>query len=111
MTMITIVVRPAPPDRRCRPDREEIFDAFADGRHLCRSKQPFLDGCRALLKLDYPPDAPVQMRHVGSDTISLRSTLAAAAALSVVERTGRRPGFQKYRERFPAGPGDQKGGC
>jgi len=90
MTPIIITIAPIPPmdpqmSERPGPHR---FDAFMGDRWLCRSWTPFLAGARVLAADGVPPETPLLMRHVGSDTIALISTVGAAAALTVREGDG-----------------------
>src|SRR5262249_37183 len=59
--------------------------ARCDGRLLCRSRQPFLDGARELLASGYPASAIVVMKHAGSELEALRSSIGTAARLTVNE--------------------------
>jgi hypothetical protein len=61
------------------------FTARCDGRLLCRSRQPLLDGARELIASGYPADTIIVMRHAGSEIEALRSTIGAAALLRVAE--------------------------
>jgi hypothetical protein len=63
-----------------------LFDATVDGRLiLTRSTQPLLDGARGLLAAGVDPASWIVMRRAGSDTDALRSTVGAAAKLTVEE--------------------------
>jgi hypothetical protein len=73
---ITIGVRPAP---RGKDSRVALFDAFVDGQRMCRSRQPFLDACRELIKRGAAPDAVAEMRHEATGTLSLRARIGVAA--------------------------------
>jgi hypothetical protein len=59
-----------------------------------QSRQPFLDGARALLARGYDPPMPYNMRHANSDVLSfVTTTIGHAAGLSVnADRTR----FQKF---------------
>jgi hypothetical protein len=83
---IIITVAPAP---------RGAFDAWVRESHICRSRTPFLTGARVLLANGTPPDTVLLMRHAGSDMIALRSTVGAAAALSVGEGD-RLPTFRPF---------------
>jgi len=51
-----------------------------------RSRQPFLDGARALLARGYDPATPYNMRHANSSTLSfVTTTVGRAAGLGVVD--------------------------
>ena len=60
-----------------------------------QSRQPFLDGARALLSHGYDPAAPYNMRHANSEMLSfVTTTIGHAAGLSVND--ARTPRFQKF---------------
>jgi hypothetical protein len=82
------------------------FDALLGDRLLVHAtRQPFLDGCRALLELDADPDASVVLQHTGSATVSLRAKIGVAAKLTVAERAyGNAPRFERWT------PGPLSGG-
>jgi hypothetical protein len=62
------------------------FDAHLGDRVLVRaSRQPFLDGARALLREGYPPGIIIEAWRSGGSSWDLRSTIAAAAKLDVKE--------------------------
>lgn len=63
--------------------RRGRFDMYFDGRYLGRSTTPLLTAARILLAEGLPPETPIEMRHQCSTTISLRSTIGAAAKLEV----------------------------
>jgi len=67
---------------------------LADGSPLLSSsRQPFLDGARELLKRGIDPATRIVLRRVGSSVDSLRSTVGAAAKLTVQENDRRGPRF------------------
>jgi hypothetical protein len=74
---VTIVIKEY--KRRGRFD----FRLEETGRYLGRSSTPLLTAARILLAEGMPPETPIEMRHEGSITISLRSTIGAAAKLEV----------------------------
>jgi hypothetical protein len=76
------------------------FEARWQDRILCRSRQPFLDGARALLALGLPPETVLVMRHAGSDTEALRSTIGAASRLTVQENDKTGPALRRWNA-FP----------
>src|SRR5258708_934852 len=79
MTNTTIItITPA-----ARPGQ---FEARCSGRVLCTSRQPHLDGARALLELGYSPLTIIVTRR--GDVDCLRSTIAAAARLTIKEKVG-----------------------
>jgi hypothetical protein len=62
------------------------FDALVDDQAIVTStRQPFFDGCRALLALGYDPGQVAVMRHAGSPVDCLYGAIGAAAALTVKE--------------------------
>jgi hypothetical protein len=66
------------------------FRAWLDcGPELVRSSStPFLSACRKLLDLGYDAKRPAVMRHCGTNHDALRSTIGAAARLTVREDGG-----------------------
>ena len=94
--------RPDPPNAcdGCRQivvkefKRRGRFDMYLDGRYLGRSTTPLLTAVRILLAEGLPPETAIEMRHQGSTTISLRSTIGAAAKLEVNNER-----FAPYRPR------------
>jgi hypothetical protein len=78
-------------------ERRGKFEARCEGRLLCTSRQPFLDSARALLADGMDPAEVIVMRHHGSTTDALRSTVGAAARLTVEERDFGRPRFGPWR--------------
>jgi hypothetical protein len=87
---LTLVVTPC-------PSSANKFEARLEGQKqiLCISKQPFLDGARALLEQGYDPGLILMMRHAGSDFDSLRGKLGVAATLTVDESNT--PRFRKWK--------------
>jgi hypothetical protein len=79
------------------PARPGYYTARCDGRLLCRSRQPFLDGARELLASGYPANAAIVMKHAGSHVEALRSTVGAAARLTVEIDEQGRPIFRQWR--------------
>lgn len=68
-----------------------------DGSELVKSsRQPFLDGARELLRRGIDPVTPIVMRRPGSATDALRSTIGAAAKLTVDEGTQRFRSWQPF---------------
>jgi hypothetical protein len=65
-----------------------------DDRVLCVSRTPFFDAARTLVAAGYSPDTILILRHVGSDTDSLRARLGTAASLTV-EETGYGPQIRR----------------
>jgi hypothetical protein len=105
--MITVIVDPIGLGR---------FRASLGDRVLCESRTPLLGAARVLLAEGVDPATPLAMRHRTSDTIAMRSTVGAAARLSVDEYG---PRFVPYREmtveaiteaRLWGGPGQARNG-
>jgi hypothetical protein len=64
---------------------------------LCKSStKPFLDAARRLMDLGFDPSTTLVMRHAGSETECLRTTIGAAAALTV-EDTKFGPEFRQWK--------------
>ena len=59
--------------------RNGVFDCRIDGRYLCSSPSPFIDGARHLLARGYDPAARVVMRHAGSTSDALYGILDRVA--------------------------------
>lgn len=59
------------------------FHARLGDRHLATTKTPFFDAARILKDEGVPLDQPLAMIHEGSNTVALRSTVGAAAKLTV----------------------------
>jgi hypothetical protein len=67
----------------------QLFDGAVDGRLVVAgSTRPLLDACRVLIFKGIDPAARVVMRHAGSATDALITTVGAAAALTVEEGDG-----------------------
>jgi hypothetical protein len=65
--MLTIIVSPA---------GRGNFVADLNGRQLCNAtRSPFLAAARQLLSEGVDPDRKIIMRHAGSDTVCLTSTI------------------------------------
>jgi hypothetical protein len=85
--MLTITVSPA---------GRGNFVAHLVGRQLCNAtRSPFLTAARQLLSEGVDPDTKIIMRHAGSDTDCLTSTIGEAAKLCVLEDQG--PRFARSR--------------
>jgi hypothetical protein len=78
-------------------DKPGRFEArLADGKLLCAStRQPLLDGARELLKHGVDPKVQVVMRHYNSTVDALKSTVGAAAKLTVDDHGS--PRFKKWQ--------------
>ena len=96
---VEIVVTPEPRDPHKPPRSARFIARLGDeGRVLGTFTAPLCGGARVLLAEGVPPETPVQMRHAGSATIALRSTVGRAASLTVNEETGDgKPRFAKWR--------------
>lgn len=55
------------------------FTVHLDGRQLCISRQPLLDGARILLAEGFDPKTPIVTRHAGDDFDAMISTVGEAA--------------------------------
>jgi hypothetical protein len=85
--MIALILEPAGPGK---------FRPLMDGVAISRpTRQPLLDGARALLAQGYPAETIVTTRHAGSATIAMRSTVGEAARWTIKERD--RGGLSKER--------------
>ena len=84
---IILVIKPS--------GRAGRFLGYVGDELIVTSRQPFLDGARALLARGYDPATPYNMRHANSETLSfVTTTIVHAAGLSVSENRGAR--FQKF---------------
>jgi hypothetical protein len=62
------------------------FLGYIGDELVVTSRQPFLDGARALHARGYDPATPYNMRHANSDALSfVTTTIGHAAGLSVVD--------------------------
>jgi hypothetical protein len=98
-TTIVLVVSPSlnADGRRAYSTRGQLFDGKVDGRFVVkRSTTPFCDAARVLLAEGIRPDTALVMRHAGSVADALRSTVGAAAGLTVADDTGGKPVFRKW---------------
>lgn len=68
-------------------DKPGNYWPMVNGRKLRRAtRQPFLDGARALLEEGISPETETVGRHRASATIALQSTVREAAKWSITER-------------------------
>jgi hypothetical protein len=76
----------------------QLYDAKAGDWLLARrSNQPLLTACRFLLSQGIPEHTVVEMRYSDRDDAYLRSTVGAAAGLTISDdRTGK-PVFRKWK--------------
>lgn len=72
------------------------FHARLGDRLLCTSDTPFFDAARVLASEGVAGDEPLTMTHAGSETICLRSTIQAAARLTV-EDSAKGLSFRRYK--------------
>jgi hypothetical protein len=95
---ITIIVSPEP-RHPVRPPRVARFVATvdADQGRAGRVLGAFSDPLCSSLSEGLQPDTPLLLRHAGSDTVALRSTVGVAAGLRVSEETSDgKPRFTKW---------------
>ena len=63
----------------CKPELHRqwagVFEAKLGETIICRSRQPFVDGARALLAMGYDPEMVLVMRHATTGTDALKSKL------------------------------------
>ncbi len=97
-TIVLVVSRSLNVDgRKAYSTRGQLFDGKVDGRCIVeRSTTPFCDAARVLLAEGVRPEAKLVMRHADSLADALRSTVGAAAGLTVRQDNGP-PGFTRYR--------------
>lgn len=74
-----------------------MFDAHVGDDHICTSRQPFVDSARILADQGVDPGATITMQHANTDHWSLRSTVAAAARLTVEDRDRGSVRFARWR--------------
>jgi hypothetical protein len=86
-----------------RTGRAGKYDAFVGDRLIVSStRQPFFDGARALIAFGVAPETVLIMRRRPIGTESLRSTVGAAAKLTVLEANfGSAPRFGLFQEIAP----------
>lgn len=87
LTKHTILVRPSPKKRDDDTNASGRFDAIFRGAIIAeRTHTPFCDAARAMLAKGYAKGSDqLEMQHIGSDTIALRSTVGTAARTTVTE--------------------------
>jgi hypothetical protein len=84
--------------RKAYSTRGQLFDGRVGDRFLVkRSTTPFCDGARALLAEGVRPDTRLVMRHEGSPHDTLRSTVGAAAGLTVADDKLGKPIFVGWK--------------
>jgi hypothetical protein len=71
----------------CKPELHRkwagVFEVKLGETIICRSRQPFVDGARALLAMGYDPEMVLVMRHATTGTDALKAKLRVAAKLAV----------------------------
>jgi hypothetical protein len=83
------------------PLGDSRFEARCDGQLIvARTREPFLDGARALLAAGYHPDTIVIMRHAGSEVDALIARIGTAARF-YVEEGGHGPVLRSVRKGPP----------
>jgi hypothetical protein len=98
-TTITLVVSPSlnAEGRKAYSTRGPLFDGKVDGRCIVeRSTTPLCDAARVLFAEGVDPGTRIVMRHANSPHDALRSTVGAAAKLTVVDDRGGKPIFAKW---------------
>jgi hypothetical protein len=98
-TPVVVVVSPSlnGDGRKAYSTRGQLFDGKVDGRCIVeRSTTPFCDAARVLLAEGADPATRFIMRHEASPHEALRSTVGAAAKLTVVDDRGGKPIFAKW---------------
>jgi hypothetical protein len=90
---VTILAAPAGYGKR-----GPLFSASVDGRTIVTaSVTPLLDAARVLAAEGHDPATILVLRHAGSATDALRSTIGAAAKLTVVEEGDGAPRFRPWK--------------
>jgi hypothetical protein len=76
------------------------FLGYINDELIVTSRQPFLDGARALLARGYDPATPYNMRHANSHALSfVTTTIGHAAGLTVHDA-----GSVRFRKFVPSEP-------
>ena len=88
---LTIYISPAFDGQGVR--RHGLFFVDLDGRQLCVSRQPLLDGSRILLVEGVSPETPIDSRHAGADFDAMN----VAAGLTYSEGNARSATFARYK--------------
>jgi hypothetical protein len=95
-TTIVLVVSPSlnVDGGKAYSTRGQLFDGSIDGRRIVkRSTTPFCAAARVLLAEGADPATKVVMRHEGLSHDALRSTVGAAAKLTVADGSTGKPVF------------------
>jgi hypothetical protein len=98
----TIIVNEAP-RKRDRFDPRYEARMLDESESIAVSETPFLDTARALIARGDDPQSVIVMRRASSDVEGLRSTIGAAAKLTVREDSNRRPMLVAYEPFSSAG--------
>jgi hypothetical protein len=96
-----------------RPEKPGRFTAYLEGTGeviVQGSRQPLVDGARALLDLGFDPATPLTMRHAGKAYDSFRPVPIGRWAGWTYEESEKQPLRQIRWTPFPAGAGTQKSG-
>jgi len=82
----------------CSTSKPGVYQAYLGDTLLCTSRLPFFDGAREILKLGYPAETLVNMRHRGKVYPSfVPITLGKAAKLTVIENDTEGPKLASYQ--------------
>lgn len=73
-----------------------LYHARLHGRHITKSYTPLFSAARILLSEGVSADEPLTLTHEGSETICMRTTVGAAARLTVRDNSSGF-GFRPYR--------------
>lgn len=92
-TVLSIIVLTV----RENDQRTGRFHAKVAGREVVTSRTPLLSAARALLAEGVPPETVLLMKHEGSDVVAMRTTVGAAAKLTVAERDRDSPRFTRWK--------------
>jgi hypothetical protein len=81
------------------------FLGYISDELIVTSRQPFLDGARALFARGHDPSTPYNMRHASSDVLSfVTTTIGHAAELSVVDAAQ----GTRFRKFVPSNVSDER---
>jgi hypothetical protein len=86
--------------RKCYGERGALFDGSVNNRRIVRgSPTPFCNAARVLLAEGIKPGTTLIIRHEGSPYDALRSTVGAAAKLTVSNTRAGKPVFGDWKPR------------
>ncbi len=95
--VITVSLVRETDDRRAYSTRGQLFDGAVDGLAIVtRTTQPLMDAARVLLGDGTAPATPLALRHAGSAADALRSTVGAAAGLTIKDDSVGKPVFRQW---------------